>query len=119
MMKILVEKFRCKAGHGIYAEEQLAAAPFEVNLEVSFEESGIITELDQSISYAHLIDIVKAVMKKPVPLLETVCQLITTQIKADYPFVSEISISIRKLAPPIVNFQGHVGVNYIKKFDTQ
>lgn len=117
MMKILVEKFRCKAGHGIYAEEQLTAAAFEVNLEVSFEETGFITKLDQSISYAHLIEIIKSVMKEPVPLLETVCQLITTQIKADYPFVSEINISIRKLAPPIVNFQGRVGVNYIQKFD--
>jgi dihydroneopterin aldolase len=116
MMKILLQNYRCIAGHGIYAEEQLTGAEFEVNLEVSFEENGLITELTQSISYTLLLEIVKSVMKKPVPLLETVCQLITSQIKTDYPFVTEINITIRKLAPPIANFQGQVGVQYVKKF---
>jgi len=119
MMKILLQNFKCIARHGVYAEEQITGAEFEVNLEVSFEEKGIIEKLDQSISYSHLQEIVKNAMLVPNHLLETVCQQITTQIKAGYPFVAEISITLCKLAPPIANFQGHVGVNYVKKFDIQ
>jgi 7,8-dihydroneopterin aldolase/epimerase/oxygenase len=116
MIKILLQNFRCIARHGVYAEEQITGAEYEVNLEVSFEETGLIEKLDQSISYSHLQEIVKSVMAEPNHLLETVCQQITTQIKAGYPFVSEINITLCKLAPPIVNFQGRVGVNYVKKF---
>ncbi|MGL6267004.1 MAG: dihydroneopterin aldolase [Chitinophagaceae bacterium] len=116
MIKILLQNFRCIARHGVFAEEQTTGAEFEVNLEVSFEETGLIEKLDQSISYSHLQEIVKAVMLQPNDLLETVCQQITNEIKAGYPFVSEINITLSKLAPPIANFQGRVGVNYVKKF---
>jgi 7,8-dihydroneopterin aldolase/epimerase/oxygenase len=116
MMKILLKNFRCIARHGVYAEEQTTGAEFEVNLEVSFEEIGFIEKLDQSISYSHLQEIVKAAMLVPNHLLETVCQQITTEIKAGYPFVSEINITLCKLAPPIANFQGQVGVSYVKKY---
>lgn len=116
MMKILIRNFKCIARHGVFAEEQITGAEFEVNMEVSFEEKGIIEKLEQSISYTHLQEIVKSVMAAPNPLLETVCQQIAAQVKAAYPFVSEINITLCKLAPPIVNFQGQVGVNYVKKF---
>jgi len=116
MMKILIRNFRCIARHGVFAEEHITGAEFEVNMEVSFEEKGIIEKLDQSINYAHLQEIIKDIMAVPNPLLETVCQQIASKIKASYPFVSEINITLCKLAPPIVNFQGQVGVNYVKKF---
>jgi dihydroneopterin aldolase len=116
-MKILIRNFRCLARHGIFAEEQITGGEFEVNMEVAFEENGIVEKIDQSVSYTHLQEIVKDVMKVPTPLLETVCQQIADQIKAKYPFVSEINITLCKLAPPIVNFQGQVGVNYVKKYD--
>jgi len=119
MMKILLQQFRCISRHGIFPEEQTTGGEFEVNLEVSFEEEGIIDRLDQSISYTHLQEIVKSMMSIPHPLLETVCQRISAQIKTDYPFVSEINITLCKLAPPIVNFQGRVGVNYVKIFESK
>lgn len=117
MMKILLKQFRCYSRHGVFREEQIIGGEFEVNLEVSFEEQGIIERLDQSINYTHLQEIVKANMSVPQPLLETVCQKISARIKADYPFVSEINITLSKLAPPIANFQGQVGVNYVKNYE--
>lgn len=119
MMKILLQGFRCKAFHGVFPEEQVTGGEFEVNLDVSFEEKGIIEKLEQSISYTDLLEIAKLSMSRPKPLLETVCQLIAHDIKAAYPFVLEINISISKLAPPIANFQGRVGVNYQKKYDSR
>ncbi len=116
MMKILLRNFKCIARHGVFAEEQITGNEFEVNMEVSFEEKGFIEKLDESISYTHLQEIVKDNMSVPKPLLETVCQQIAGQIKTSYPFVSEINITLCKLAPPMVNFHGQVGVNYVKKF---
>lgn len=118
MMKILLQGYRCKAFHGVFPEEQLTGGEFEVNLEVSFEEKGTIENLDESISYTDLLEIVKLAMKRPKPLLETVCQLIIREIKAAYPFVFEINISICKLTAPIANFQGRVGVSYQKKYNS-
>jgi 7,8-dihydroneopterin aldolase/epimerase/oxygenase len=116
MIKILLQQYRCKAFHGVFPEEQVTGGEFEVNLDVSFEEQGILEELKDSISYTHLLDLVKASMKVSKPLLETVCQEIAAEIKAAYPFVGEINITISKLAPPIANFQGRVGVSYQKKY---
>jgi 7,8-dihydroneopterin aldolase/epimerase/oxygenase len=117
MIKINIRHFRCRARHGIFPEEKILGGEFEVNLDVSFEEKGKIHSIEQSISYTHLQEIIKTYMSSPQPLLETVCQQISDQIKADHPFVSEINISLCKLAPPIINFQGEVGVTYLKKFD--
>jgi dihydroneopterin aldolase len=116
MMKILLRNFKCIAHHGVFAEEQITGNEFEVNMEVSFEEKGLIEKLDESISYTHLQEIVRDIMSVHTSLLETVCQQIAAQIKTSYPFVSEINITLCKLAPPMVNFQGQVGVNYVKKY---
>ncbi len=118
MMKILLQGYRCKAFHGVFPEEQVNGGEFEVNLDVSFEEKGIIENLEETISYTALLELVKLSMDRPKPLLETVCQSITREIKAAYPIVIEINISICKLTPPIANFQGRVGVSYQKKYNS-
>jgi dihydroneopterin aldolase len=116
MIKILLQQYRCKAFHGVLPEEQVTGGEFEVNLDVSFDEPGIVEDLKDSISYTHLLDMVKASMRVSKPLLETVCQEIAAEIKTAYPFVREINITISKLTPPITNFQGRVGVSYQKKY---
>ncbi|MBS1948024.1 MAG: dihydroneopterin aldolase [Bacteroidetes bacterium] len=104
--------------HGVHAEEQLTANGFEVNLEVSYDEKGsAFNQLSDTIDYVALYKIVKDDMRVVAPLMEKVCETVIDKIKKQFPVVSEISISIKKLNAPIGNFQGNVGVSLKKKFD--
>jgi len=57
-------------------------------------------------------------MHQPSPLLEKIADEIIGRIKAQYPFIREVIISIYKLQAPIGNFQGKAGMTLHKKFDS-
>ncbi len=104
--------------HGIYAEEQEVMNTFEVNLDVSYEESDLRFEMvKDTISYVALFDIVQEIIRIPVFLLEKICMETMAKIKTKFPQVKAIQMSIYKLQAPIENFQGKVGVTMQKHFD--
>jgi len=104
--------------HGLHEEEKKVMNTFEVNLSVKYDEKkSDFNNIDDTISYVDLYEIVKQKIQVPVLLLEKICQGIIRKIKHQYPFVREVNISIYKLQAPIENFQGKVGVSMRKKFD--
>jgi 7,8-dihydroneopterin aldolase/epimerase/oxygenase len=103
--------------HGIHPEERQVMNTFEVNLDVQYEEKKVeFDQLEDTISYVDLYEIIKQKIQVPVFLLEKICQGIILKIKHQYPFVTEIRISIYKVHAPIENFQGKVGVTMHRKF---
>ena len=105
------------AHHGVHEEEQLTANSFEVNLDVVYDEKkSKFNSIDDTIDYVALYGIVKKQMKIATPLMEKICKEIISKIKKQFPVVSEIEISIKKLNVPIENFHGSVGVSMKKKF---
>ena len=105
------------AFHGLYEEEKKTGNDFEVNLDVSFNEiTDPVTHLSQTVNYAVLYQLVKDRMNIPEPLLETVAMDIARQSKAHFPFILEINVSVRKVNPPIFNFQGQTVVSFHKKY---
>ncbi len=107
-------KFFCY--HGLHAEEKILGKNYEVNTDITFFENGSITRLHQTIDYAKVYEIIKQRMNKPTALLETVAQDLAQLIyKADNR-ITAISISIKKLHPPLAQFEGHVGVSYKREF---
>ncbi len=104
--------------HGIHEEELLTANSFEVNLDVMYDEKeNTFESIDDTIDYISLYHIVKNQMQIITPLMEKICKEIISKIKKQYPFISEINISIRKLQVPVENFQGKVGITMNKKFN--
>lgn len=117
MLTIQLHNLIFFARHGIHEEEQLTANSFEVNLDVVYDEQGNAFErIHDTINYVSLYNIVKHEMQIITPLMEKICKEIINKIKKQYPFISEVNISIRKLQVPIENFQGKVGVTMNKKF---
>lgn len=102
--------------HGLYEEERILGAPYEVNIEVSFPGEAAVTTLEQTVDYVTIYEITRQQMSQPTPLLETVTQNITEAIHQYNTQITGITINIKKLHPPIENFQGSVGVSYTKKF---
>jgi 7,8-dihydroneopterin aldolase/epimerase/oxygenase len=109
---IEVKDMRIYAGHGVHSEEALAGNEFLVSVSVSFEPEGKISSLSETVDYVKLSEIIKKEMKERKKLLETLAQNITEATRSAFGNIKKISVNIQKLAPPIANFTGTVGVSY-------
>jgi dihydroneopterin aldolase len=117
MMKVFLRDLRFNVARGVYQEEHLTGTELSVDVEVIFASSERIENENQTISYVDLFKLVKAEVSLDGALLESVAIDIANRIKSVYPFVSEINITISKLQPPILNFQGQAGIHFNKVFD--
>jgi 7,8-dihydroneopterin aldolase/epimerase/oxygenase len=118
MVTVQLHNLLFSGRHGVFKEELATGNTFEVNLDVSYEESGRpFTGLDSIINYVTLFDIIKERMHQPSPLVEKIAEEMITRIREQYPFVTEVVLSIYKLQAPIGNFQGRAGITYRKTFE--
>ncbi len=116
LLTISLTSLRFFAFHGLYPEEKKTGNEFEVNLSVSYTPAEIVTDLDQSVNYANLYELLKIEMQQPRELLETFAMQLAEKIHASFSLVRKVEISIEKLHPPIAKFTGRVGVKYEKEF---
>jgi 7,8-dihydroneopterin aldolase/epimerase/oxygenase len=118
MVSVELQNILVHAFHGIYGGEERIGSNYEIGLKVSYEEGkSEFSDINDTINYADLYTIVKEQMQVPTPLLEKVADGIIRRIKAQYPAIKEVVLSIYKLEPPIENFQGRVGVTLQKRFN--
>ena len=112
-MQIQLQKVRFFGYHGLDAGEEVIGGEFEVNLVTNYLPIQMpIKKIEETLDYTKLLDIVKERMEKPVHLLETLATEIASEIIAKFSIVTEVVISISKLHPPIINFEGTVGVTF-------
>lgn len=118
MISIELVDLELYAFHGVFEGEEKVGNPYRINLSVKFEpRDNDFNSINDTINYEELHRIVKQRMQIPTPLLEKICVNIIRHIKHQYPFVKEVDLSIRKLQPPIHEFQGSVGVSMKRKFN--
>ncbi len=112
-MTIYLKHLRFHAFHGIFAEEKVLGGEFEVNLSVSYQPAKtLLTDLNQTINYGGLYNLIKKEMEIPSPILETFVIKVANDILAQFSLAEEVEISITKMRPPVINFEGSVGVSY-------
>jgi dihydroneopterin aldolase len=117
MLSIELHNLIMQGFHGVGEEEHRIMNTFEVSLDVKFEDKGADFDcLDDTISYADLYEIIRDKMQLSGYLLEKICQGIIQGIKAQFPFVREIRVSVYKLHAPIEHFEGKVGVSMHREF---
>lgn len=91
---------RLPGRHGYFAEEALWVNEFMYNVCV-----GIATlpgpELEDTIDYADLLHLVKEANQKPRRLLEELLAELETRIHEAFPQICMLSVSIRKMNPPL------------------
>lgn len=102
--------------HGLFKEEKVLGNDFEISMDVTFDAPGMITKLHQSIDYVSLHAIIRQVMDEPTPLLETVVQALAEKVGLFDKKIKSVTVTVKKLNPPIANFQGTVGITYSKEF---
>jgi dihydroneopterin aldolase len=116
IFSILVDNCRFYAHHGLFEEESTVGAAFEVSVKADFEEIGPISNMNQTVNYVSIFEIVQKHFQTPRHLLETLAQEIAEEIHANDPRIFYIEITLKKLNPPIQNFTGTVGITYKKTF---
>ena len=117
IITISLNNVRFRAYHGLYHEERQKGNDFVVNMQVGYiPDTSSITTLDDTIDYAALFEIINTTMQKPVDLLETLLQDIAGAVHIQFPQVTEITVSVEKLNPPIDKFTGSAAVTYKTDF---
>ena len=110
---IELKGLRFFAEHGLYEAERLVGNEFEVDLSVEQKApEKTISSLGQTINYVEVFRIVQEEFRQRKQLLETCAMLIAERLQEQFPNLEKLTISIRKLNPPITNFAGSVGVTY-------
>ncbi len=118
MIRITLNDLEFNTHLGLHAEEKKIAGLFIVNVELLFSETvGIINELEDTINYSKVYEIVKQRMHQNSNLLETVAMEIGSQILSEFLNITFIRIDITKQHPPISGFMGRVGVSWFKNID--
>lgn len=116
MIAVHLKELKFHAYHGLYAGEEKTGGLFEVNLSVWYKPEGRIEQLDQTINYVELFNIVKQRMMQQTSLIETVAEDMCTQLKERFTMINKIELSIDKCSPPIEQFSGKTGITLYKTF---
>lgn len=91
------------ANHGCFEEEQIVGNRFIVSLKVVTDLTipSLSDELEDTINYQMLYDIVAREMKVTSRLLENVAGRILASVKIAFPTIISCSLTIRKMNPPL------------------
>ena len=116
MFTIHLNKLKFYAYHGVHEEETVIGTDFEVSVAVSFNAIEKVEQLNDTINYVNIYEIIKLHFVQPEKLLETLAQNITQEIHKTDSRITSINITINKLNAPISNFIGTVGVTYSKSY---
>ena len=115
---VLVENLEVYANHGLFQEEQTVGRKFIVNLmvETDFRLAAENDDINGTVNYARMCEIIQEQMAIPSKLLEHVGNRILKAIKAEFNQVKFVEIKIAKQNPPINGKLGAVAVVLREEF---
>lgn len=103
MARIKLEKMQFFAHHGHFDEEQLVGANYELSLTLHLDCSkpGETDELEDTLNYQKVYDVVKREMKIKSRLIEHVSQRIVKALFHQFKQIQELELSFSKMNPPL------------------
>ncbi len=106
-MKITLHEMRFYAYHGVFPQEQRVGNQFVVELTFWADVAGSVRsdELEETISYADVYEVIKAEMAIPSRLLEHVVGRISERLFSTFPRMQRLALTLSKCNPP---FPGEV-----------
>lgn len=101
--KIVLENMSFYAFHGVMPQETKVGNIFIINLTIiaPLEDAIANDNLESTINYAAVYDLVKKEMAIPSKLLEHVAGRILNTLKKNFPQITELEISLSKQNPPV------------------
>ncbi|MGH9102716.1 MAG: dihydroneopterin aldolase [Acidimicrobiales bacterium] len=89
--------------HGVLEEERRRDQPFEIDLDVEMdmEHAAASDRLSDALDYAGLLPVVAQAFGRPAALLEHLAARLADAVMASAPAASAVTVSVRKLRPPV------------------
>lgn len=101
---------------GVDPQERIVGNEFRVNIAAAYNAASFRSEqLQTTISYADIYEIISQEMKMEWELMESVAQSVTDKIISRWNQIEEIIIEIIKVTPPIPGIVGNCGIKYFWK----
>ena len=118
MGKIILENIRIYSNHGCLDEEALIGSDYVVDLEIEADlsKSAQTDELNDTVDYVHLNQIVKEEVSIRSKLLEKVADRVLQRIGNEISMVSFARVKLSKMNPPIGGNVEKVSIILEKKF---
>ena len=100
---ITLRQVRFHAFHGVMPQERQVGADFLLDVRVGYPLAQAMQsdEVDDTLNYATLYDLVAREMQQPSKLLEHVAGRIAKVISETFPQVTSIDLELTKLNPPM------------------
>ena len=114
---IEIEGMQFYAFHGHFEAEQIVGNNFQVDIqfETDFSKAAISDNLNDTINYQEVYNLIKKEMQKTSRLLENVAQRILDSIFKAFPEINICKVKISKLNPPMGGEIEKVSVTLSKK----
>lgn len=108
-MEIIINALRLRANHGVMAQERTVGQEFEISatLKVAYDGSD---NLDGTVNYAAVCDLLVAEMQQPSNLLEHAALNLADALRREFPAIIGGELTLLKLAPPIAHQLSSAGV---------
>lgn len=101
----------------MHEEERILGNEYSVEVALDFNENTeTIEDVNDTIDYSVVYNIIRKRMQVPTSLLETVVMSAGHDIHARFPQLKAISISLKKSSVPIEGMQGAAEVTWHKEF---
>ena len=99
---IYLENLRLHAYHGVGEQEHHVGNDYVINVNVEYPigTACLSDDVNDTLNYAVLADIVKTEMSVPSKLLEHVAYRIWEAVLSRFPLTESATIDIKKIAPP-------------------
>ncbi|WP_299184149.1 dihydroneopterin aldolase [uncultured Chryseobacterium sp.] len=103
MSKIFLEDIKIYAYHGVLPEENIIGTYYIINTEIHTDlwKASESDDLNDTISYADINEIIHTEMKIKSKLLEHVAGRIISKIHEKFPQIDYIKLRITKTSPPM------------------
>jgi dihydroneopterin aldolase len=103
MGKIEVSGIRIKAYHGCLPEEAIIGGEYivDITIDSDFSKACLSDDLNDTVDYCAVYEIVKMEMAIRSKLIEHVAQRILSSLRAKFPDTKTFSVKVTKLVPPM------------------
>lgn len=108
---VALKDVKFKAYHGFYPEEQLIGSHFSVDVEVTFLPNDDTENLNATVNYEVINDVISNAMMKTQKMLETVVKIIIDELILKYPFIQTAKVGVKKMNPPM---SGEIGCSFVQ-----
>ena len=114
MITISLEAMKFYAFHGVIEQERIIGRTFLADISYVIDTKATDTDnIDDTINYADVYDLVKEEMQQPSLLIEHVAGRIMKALKNKFPQMIETTVKISKLNPPVNGEAGKATVTII------